>query len=199
MYTLQIAFIFVIHPKDFLLNMNRKQSIAESALALFARRGYENTSTQLIAKDAGVSEALIFKHFGNKEKLLAFIIKEGYKRIVEQNRGTFQDKEPLDLVYTVIDLPYKLVWEEPQFWELQYRLLDLEVSMKQHERFMQPLHAMLIKAFKELGYEHPEKETELMLVFVEAFWKYLIAHREENKSKFLELQHFFKSKYTPHK
>ena len=179
--------------------MNRKQSIAESALALFAKRGYENTSTQLIAKEAGVSEALIFKHFGNKEKLLAFIIKEGYKRIVEHNRGTFQDKDPLAFVNTVIELPYKLVWEEPQFWELQYRLLDLDVSLKQHERFMQPLHAMLVKAFKELGYEHPEKETDLMLVFVEAFWKHLIAHREDNKSKYVELQNFFKTKYANQK
>lgn len=178
--------------------MNRKQSIAENALALFASRGYENTSTQLIAKEAGVSEALIFKHFGNKEKLLAFIIKEGYKRIVENNRGIFQDKNPLDFIYTVIELPYKLVWEEPQFWELQYRLLDLEISMKQHERFMQPLNALLVKAFKELNYEDPEKETELMLVFVEAFWKYLIAHRDENKSKYLELQRFFKTKYAQH-
>jgi hypothetical protein len=64
---------------------------------------------------------------------------------------------------------------------------------------MQPLHAMLVKAFKELKYEHPEKETELMLVFVEAFWKYLIAHRDEPKNRFLELQNFFKSKYEKHK
>ncbi|MFT4060865.1 MAG: TetR/AcrR family transcriptional regulator [Edaphocola sp.] len=176
--------------------MNRKQSIADSALTLFAGRGYENTSTQLISKEAGVSEALIFKHFGNKEKLLAYIIKDGYKRIVENNRGIFQNKAPLDFVFTVIDLPYKLVWEEPQFWELQYRLLDMEISLKQHERFMQPLNAMLVKAFRELGYAQPEKETELMLVFVEAFWKYLIAHRDENKAKYLELQNFFKTKYT---
>ena len=63
---------------------------------------------------------------------------------------------------------------------------------------MQPLHALLIKAFKELGYEQPDKETELMLVFVEAFWKYLIAHRDENKTQFLELQRFFKTKYAKH-
>ncbi len=178
------------------MTMNRKQSIAESALALFAEKGYENASTQLIAKEAGVSEALIFKHFGNKEKLLAVVIKEGYKRIVERNRGTFQDKDPLSFINTVIELPYKLVWEEPQFWELQYRLLDLEISMKQHERFMQPLHALLVKAFKELGYEDAEKETDLMLVFVEAFWKYLIAHRDENKIRFIELQNFFNTKYV---
>jgi len=175
--------------------MNRKQSIADSALSLFARKGYDATSTQLIAKEAGVSEALIFKHFGNKEKLLDFVIKEGYKRIVEHNRGTFQDKDPLNFIFTVIELPYKLVWEEPLFWELQYRLLDLEISLKQHKRFMAPLHAMLVKAFKDLGYEHPDKETDLMLVFVEAFWKHLIAHRDENKKSFIDLQNFFKGKY----
>lgn len=176
--------------------MSKKQNIADSALALFAERGYESTSTQLIARAAGVSEALIFKHFGNKERLLSYIIKEGYKRIVEHNRGTFQHKTSIELINTVIELPYKLVWEEPQFWQLQYRLLDMEVSIHHHDRFMQPLKAMLIQCFKELGYKEPEKETELMFVFVEAFWKYLIAHRDENKNKFLELQNFFKTKYS---
>ncbi len=55
--------------------MNRKEKIAHAALYLFAEKGYENTSTQLIGQNAEVSEALIFKHFGNKENLLHHIVK----------------------------------------------------------------------------------------------------------------------------
>lgn len=46
------------------------QNIIDSTTKLFASKGYSATTTALIAKEAGVSEAIIFKHFGNKEKLL---------------------------------------------------------------------------------------------------------------------------------
>src|SRR6476660_8882287 len=106
--------------------MNRKPHIALTALQLFAEKGFENTSTQLIAKEAEVSEALIFKYFGSKEKLLDYIIKSGYKRVIEQNRGRLLNNSPLELVYKIIDLPYEMVREEPYFWKLQSRLIDVE-------------------------------------------------------------------------
>lgn len=46
------------------------QNIIDSTIKLFASKGYSATTTALIAKEAGVSEAIIFKHFGNKEGLL---------------------------------------------------------------------------------------------------------------------------------
>lgn len=44
--------------------------LVETALALFAERGYAATSTRAIAQAAGVSEGLIFHHFPNKLELL---------------------------------------------------------------------------------------------------------------------------------
>jgi AcrR family transcriptional regulator len=173
--------------------MNRKQKIAETALHLFAERGYDNTSTQMIARDAEVSEALIFKHFGSKEQLLNFIIKSGYKRVVEHNRGMLQEKDPLQFIHRILDFPYKLVSDEPQFWKLQYRLVDLEISMKQHERFLQPVYALLIKAFSELGYENPEKETELVLLIIDSLWKRQVVYGAEDAQSIPE---FLKTKYT---
>ena len=40
------------------------------ALALFAERGYDATSTALIAERSGVSEMTLFRHFPSKEALL---------------------------------------------------------------------------------------------------------------------------------
>jgi len=82
--------------------MDRKQKILTISLKLFAENGYRNTTTQSIALKAGVSEALIFKHFGTKEHLLTFVIKSGYKRIIEKNRGMMEEKNALQFIYNVI-------------------------------------------------------------------------------------------------
>ncbi len=152
--------------------INRKQSIADAAEQLFAARGYEQTSTQLIARGAGVSEALIFKHFGTKDKLLESLIKNGYRRIVARDRGILPAKgEALDFVRSLLDLPARLVAEEPLFWEMQYRMIDMPVSLNEHVRFLKPVNTLLSKAFTELGYEHPKDEAQLLLLLIDALWK----------------------------
>jgi len=58
---------------------NRKsteRSLLAAALKLFAQKGYENTRTLEIAKEAGANEALIARYFGGKEGLLLAILKD---------------------------------------------------------------------------------------------------------------------------
>ena len=172
--------------------ITRRQHIANVALQLFGDKGFENTSTQQIAKDAGVSEALIFKHFGSKDQLLDFIIKSGYQRIIEHNRGGLTETDPLIFIHSVIDLPYKLVLEEPHFWKLQYRLADREMAQQQHERFMRPVPARLQVAFEQLGYPEPAKETRLLLLLIEALWKIEANKTDEHVREMLD---FIKQKY----
>ncbi|UQZ81052.1 HTH-type transcriptional repressor KstR2 [Paenibacillus konkukensis] len=52
----------------------KQKRIIEAAIALFAEKGYSNTSTAEIAKVAEVSEGSIFKHYGKKDKLLISLI-----------------------------------------------------------------------------------------------------------------------------
>jgi AcrR family transcriptional regulator len=172
--------------------ITRRQHIANVALQLFGEKGFDNTSTQLIAKAAGVSEALIFKHFGSKDQLLDFIIKSGYQRIIEHNRGGMLETDPLAFIHSVIELPYKLVQEEPYFWKLQYRLADYETATQQHERFMKPVPARLQAAFAQLGYPEPEKETDLLLLLIEALWKIEASKTDDQVRDMLD---FIKKKY----
>ena len=51
----------------------RKAAIVQAALPLFARKGYAETTTKDLARAAGVSEPLIYKHFPSKEALYAEI------------------------------------------------------------------------------------------------------------------------------
>jgi AcrR family transcriptional regulator len=52
----------------------RRRQIAEVAMRLFSERGFRGTTTKEIAQAAGVSEAIIFRHFATKEELYTAII-----------------------------------------------------------------------------------------------------------------------------
>ncbi|MGQ0811493.1 MAG: TetR/AcrR family transcriptional regulator [Nitrospiraceae bacterium] len=54
----------------------RQASIIGTAASLFAANGFSGTTTKAIAKTAGVSEALVFKHFPTKHALYAAILAE---------------------------------------------------------------------------------------------------------------------------
>jgi AcrR family transcriptional regulator len=49
----------------------RRGSIIKAVRRVFADKGFDGTTTRDLAKAAGVSEALLFKHFPNKEALFA--------------------------------------------------------------------------------------------------------------------------------
>lgn len=55
---------------------DRRQQILETAFGLFARKGYEGATTREIAEEAGINEALLFRHFPSKEKLYWTMIEE---------------------------------------------------------------------------------------------------------------------------
>lgn len=55
---------------------HRRQQILDVAWGLFARKGYQGATTREIAQQAGVNEALLFRHFPSKENLYWTLIEE---------------------------------------------------------------------------------------------------------------------------
>lgn len=52
----------------------RRAQIVKVASDLFSKKGFKGTTTREIARGAGISEAVIFKHFSHKEDLYKAII-----------------------------------------------------------------------------------------------------------------------------
>lgn len=52
----------------------RREQLIQVAVDLFSRKGFKGTTTREIAKTAGVTEAIIFRHFATKEQLYTAII-----------------------------------------------------------------------------------------------------------------------------
>jgi len=67
----------------------RQAGLIAAAASLFAAKGFNGTTTREIAKAAGVSEALVFKHFPTKRALYAAILAE--KVSVEELLGAVED------------------------------------------------------------------------------------------------------------
>ncbi len=173
---------------------NRKNIIANVALTLFSEQGIKSTSTAMIANTAKISEALIFKYYGSKERLISHITNSGYTRAVELTRGIFKEKNPEMLIHITLDLPSVFVQNDPLFWKLQKRLLANDKSaQKQHDKFIQPVKVLLKKAFKQLGYKNPIKETQFILMIIDALWKKQVMQPDKDNSEFIA---FIKQKYT---
>lgn len=69
-----------------------KDRFLHAALKLFARAGYDQTTTSTLARDAGSSESQLIRHFGDKLGLLEALfnrawigINEGARKIVQEN------------------------------------------------------------------------------------------------------------------
>ena len=52
----------------------RRLQILAVAVSLFSQKGFRGTTTKEIAQAAGVSEAMVFRHFATKEELYAAIL-----------------------------------------------------------------------------------------------------------------------------
>jgi len=63
------------------------EAIAQAALRLFLRDGYERTSVDAIAAEAGVSKRTIYNRYGDKENLFLSVLRDTYTSMMV----TFRD------------------------------------------------------------------------------------------------------------
>lgn len=66
--------------------------VLQSAIQLFAEQGYSATSTAAVAEDAGVSQAVIFKYYKNKEGLLDQILNLAIDNLLPRYGNDFVSK-----------------------------------------------------------------------------------------------------------
>src|SRR3954466_1810148 len=61
----------------------RREQLMEVATKLFARNGYEATTTAAIAEMAGVTEPILYRHFKSKAELFVAIVKAGSEQTMK--------------------------------------------------------------------------------------------------------------------
>ncbi len=133
----------------------RRTQLLRIAKELFSEHGFENTTAKKIAEAAGVTEAIVFRHFGSKQELYANILDRKAEEIGIDDWGSELDrlaKSENDeaLVLSVIRHILEADRQDPQF-----RRLLLQAALTGHplpkisaQRLL-PLHRFLCAYVKK--------------------------------------------------
>jgi TetR/AcrR family transcriptional regulator len=133
----------------------RRSQLLRIAKALFSECGFENTTTKAIAAAAGVSEAIIFRHFTSKEELYANILDRkadeiGIKTWGSELRNFAECEDDEALVLSVVKHILEADRQDPQFQKLM-----LQAALSGHplhkitaQRLL-PLHRFLCNYIKK--------------------------------------------------
>jgi len=62
--------------------LDTRSKILQSAQKLFARQGFDGTTTKDLANDAGVAEGTLFRYFTNKKAILVEVATQGWIKIL---------------------------------------------------------------------------------------------------------------------
>jgi AcrR family transcriptional regulator len=145
---------------------NKQEKILDAALELFASEGYASTPTSKIAKKAGVSEGLIFRHFENKKGLLKALMGEAEERLGQLMGPILFENDPKTVIAKTISMPFMVIDQrEHDFWKLQF-ILKWQPEYNNPGK-MKPLLDKLSTAFAELGYAEPENEACLLSYIID--------------------------------
>ena len=133
----------------------KQQQILFSAQKLFALEGVAAVSTARIAKEAGVSEALIFRHFGNKQQLVDAVVKAGLSAKSSIINGTLHSPDPVTLVRAVLSIAVELDNDRNVLlpWVAQLRAVKDSTVEISGDSFVRE---RLVWAVTEIGHGRPE-------------------------------------------
>lgn len=104
--------------------LGTRDKIVAAATSLFAARGFKGTTTRMIADLAGVNEALIYRHFPNKEGLYTAIIERKIDKLASLlerlRRGAEATESPRSVLREIAREMFTSVEHDPQFLRLLY-------------------------------------------------------------------------------
>lgn len=142
----------------------RKESqdkILSAALELFSNHGFHQTSVNMIAKKAGVSQGLLYRYFESKEALLDVIIKHAFNDIFSILPESSQFKTSNEYLQNFIVNILEEAIKFADHWRLFFILiLHDEISQKYSSEFMQYSKNM-VDYFKELFIKFGSPDPEL--------------------------------------
>jgi AcrR family transcriptional regulator len=102
----------------------RRAGILDAALAVFSARGYHPSSIDDIAREAGISKALIYEHFESKQGLYADLIERNAAELVERLGaaiGSVEADSGAIRLATGLDAFFAFVEERRDAWRILNR------------------------------------------------------------------------------
>lgn len=151
-------------------NAENRERLIDIALRLFSQQGIARTSLNAIAREAGVTPAMLNYYFNSREQLLDVMIEERFLPLREQITGVFGEypDDPVmalsEMVKTLAIVAAQHEWFAP-LW-MQEVIGEMPVLRQHlHARFgEEKYHATLarVKSWQESGKVNPHLTAELL-------------------------------------
>lgn len=138
----------------------RRQQILQVAIGLFSRCGFSGTTTKQIAQSAGVSEAIIFRHFATKDELyraiLDHLVCEGDMKSLPWEKDEIQKKASAEKDDFTFFYNFALHALRHQQSDVEFMRLLFHSALERHElasiffeQFVTPIYDYLCKYIEE--------------------------------------------------
>jgi AcrR family transcriptional regulator len=129
----------------------RRSQILKAAMKLFAERGFHGVRTRELADSAGVSEALVFRHFPTKESIVRAILDEaGFAERIQEMEARLEAMPPREALLSIAESLLTRLKEHPdRFRVVFFGLLETpHLASEFYQRFLSRLLALETRIFK---------------------------------------------------
>lgn len=138
----------------------REERLLKAAGRLFSRLGFRGTTTKAIAREAGINEALLFRHYRNKESLYDALLAralEDWSHEVLLSLQEFQDKPLRKALVEIAQILIRRVEADPSLMRM-VTFSSLENHRLGKTFFKKPPP---IKSFMESFFAERERKGEI--------------------------------------
>ncbi|WP_372621141.1 TetR/AcrR family transcriptional regulator [Falsiroseomonas sp.] len=168
-------------------HFEKRNAILAQAAELFARHGYDRASLTMIAQASGVSKALVYHYWRDKEELLFDVLAQHLQRLVETARGVATlTRGPLDRLETFAFLLLDAYRDADAVHRVQIACLSL-LSPDRQEALRSLERALVNEAAVIIAELHPEaaRQRHLLMPLTMSFFAMLnwhhLWHREDGR------------------
>lgn len=100
---------------------NLRNALIAAGLKILAQEGVQGLSLRAVARKAQVSHAAPYRHFANKEALLAAIAEEGFNELSQRLRqAQAQAADPRQLLQGIAWAYVKFAQDKPDHWRIMF-------------------------------------------------------------------------------
>ncbi|SDR03900.1 DNA-binding transcriptional regulator, AcrR family [Pseudomonas grimontii] len=148
----------------------RRQAISKAAIELFERQGFQNTTIEQIASQAGVSPPTVFKYFGNKQEIILEILHHADQRAITDTRSLIHEiDDPVEALCHLERLltGYALEVMHPSLWRELLPLIlfggsnELPAGYRAMNDALRAEISELLRELQRAGKLRPQLDVEL--------------------------------------
>lgn len=144
------------------IRREKSKLILDTALELFAEKGFHQTSISDISKRAGISKGLLYNYFESKEDVLRSIIQIGYDTAYSNLDLNGDHSLARDEFVHFLRITFQSVRENPKFWKLYSALVMQpgiqDLVMAEYSNKAQDIQKLFFDFVKTSGSISPEND-----------------------------------------